>query len=152
MKRRTGVLLVIFILVAAAVIIGIRLYNERTPDIARQTPDFETDITSLLAAFDKDTSSAVRQYIGKIGRVKGTVRQVDTSGALVLGLEGEASSVVAGFDKRHLNDLKDVKSGDDIIIQGLCSGYERGSSDPDDLLSGLGTTVQFRSAGLKRSK
>lgn len=103
--------------------------------------------TELIAAFDRDTASARRTYVDKIVEVTGNVKRIDTTGAVVLGEEGSASEVTVGLDRRHLNDHEKLKVGSTAVLQGICSGYDKGSGD--DLLASLGTTVQLRSAGVK---
>jgi hypothetical protein len=49
-----------------------------------------------------------------------------------------------------MQDHQKVQVGKVATLQGICSGYSTGgSSDPDDLLASLGTTIQLRSAGVK---
>jgi hypothetical protein len=42
-----------------------------------------------------------------------------------------------------------LKVGQAAVLQGVCSGYAL-SGGGDDLLSGLGTTVELRSAGVRK--
>ena len=149
MKKRTVVLLVIFLLLAVGGYIAYTMYDERTPDIVNGEPDVAIDAASLLAAFEKDTAAAKSRFLDKVVQVKGTVKSIDTTGAIVLGDEGTPSEVVIGLDRRHLRDFEKLKIGNTAILQGVCSGYTMSNTDPEDMLSGLGTTVQFRSAGVK---
>lgn len=149
MKRRTMIIMVIVLLLAAGAYIGWRMYDEKTPDVVNAKPDAATDVTTLLAAFEKDTASASREYIDKIVEIRGNVKSIDTSGAVVLGADGNPSEVVVGFDRRHMDDFRKLKVGGVAVLQGICSGYTKASEDPEDMLAALGTTVQFRSAGVK---
>ena len=82
--------------------------------------------------------------------MKGLVKRIDTTGAVILGEEGNPSEVVMGFDRRHMKDFERIKEGSVAIFQGWCSGYSNsGNNDPDDLFAMLGTTIQFRSSGVK---
>jgi hypothetical protein len=149
MKRT--ILVIILILVVVAVIVGIKLYREQTPDVVNKKPDLVTDAATLLAAFDRDTASASKQYLDKIIEVTGNVKTIDTSGSVVLGEEGSASEVTFGIDRRHMKDFEKLKAGTKAVLQGVCSGYSKGSGG-DDLLANLGTTVEFRSAGVKEKQ
>lgn len=122
-------------------------FDEKTPDIVNDKPDAVVDAKTLLAAFDKDTASASKQYIDKIVEVTGMVKKVDTSGTVILGEEGTASDVVIGLDRRHIDDYKQLKVGTTATLQGICSGYTKG--DGEDLLASLGTTVELKQAGVK---
>jgi hypothetical protein len=122
-------------------------YNEKTPDVVSKKPDLTITAGELLRAFDNDTAAARKLYIDKVIEVTGTVKKVDTTGSVVLGEEGSASEVTVGLDQRHLKDIKKLKTGSVVVVQGVCSGYDKGSGD--DLLASLGTTVELRSAGVK---
>ena len=147
MKRKIIIAVVIILLVAG--FFGYRMYKEETPDIVNKKPDVKTNVTNLVAAFEKDTASAIKMYLDKIVEVTGTVKSIDTSGSIILGDEG-TSEVIAGLDRRHLKDYEKIKVGSIAIIQGVCSGYSK--SDGDDLLASLGATVELRSAGVKNQK
>lgn len=151
MKRRTTIILFILAIVVAVALIVYQKVQEKRADAVRQKPDVATTVTDLLAAFEKDTANAAKTYVDKIVELKGLVKSVDTTGAVIMGEEGNPSEVVVGFDNRHTDDLKKIRAGTIIMLQGVCSGYEMSSADPDDLLSGLGTTIHLRSAGLKEN-
>jgi hypothetical protein len=148
MKRK--IIFIIILIIAIAGIIAYRMYTEKTPDVVNKKPDVTVDAKGLLAAFDSDTASASKTYLNKIVEVTGNVKRIDTSGAVVLGDEGSASEVVIGLDRRHMNDHQQLKVGNPGTLQGVCSGYSKGGGN--DLLADLGTTVEFRSAGVKTKK
>lgn len=146
MKRTIIIIILAVIIIGGA--IAYKMFREETPDVVNQKPDVSMDATALLAAFDKDTTSAIKNYLNKILEVKGNVKSIDTSGAIILGEEGTASEVVVGLDRRHMKDHEKLKVGSVAILQGVCSGYSKGGGD--DLLASLGTTVELRSAGVKK--
>lgn len=143
------VILIVVILVAAGAIIGYRLYHQQTPDVVNDAAaDISIDAKSLIAAFDRDTAAAGKMYIDKVLEVSGLVKSIDTTGTIILGDSTTESSVTCGLDRRHSKDYEQVKVGTAATIQGVCAGYEKASGD--DLLASLGTTVQLRSAGVKK--
>ena len=144
MKRKIVIGILIIIVIGG--IIAYRIYDERTPDIVNGKPDIVTDAATLIAAFNSDTASASKKYIDKVIEVTGTVKSIDTSGAIVLGeAEGE-SAVVCGLDRRHLRDHEQVTKGSVAVIQGKCTGYDKG----EEILGvSLGTTIQLAFAGVK---
>ncbi|MDQ6608777.1 MAG: OB-fold putative lipoprotein [Bacteroidota bacterium] len=150
MKRK--IVIGVLILIVVAAIIGYRMYSKQTPDIVQDKPDITVTVKDLIAAFEKDTAAASKLYIDKIIEVTGLIKSVDTSGAVVMGEEGNPSDVVVGLDRRHLNDVVGLKEGSVAVMQGICSGYNKSSGNADDLLAGLGATIQVRSAGLKAKK
>lgn len=149
MKR----VLIIAILVIALVggFIAYRMYNEKTPDVATGQPDVTVDAKELVAAFSADTASASRKYLNKVVEVTGTIKKIDTTGSIVLGEEGSMSEVAVGIDERHHADLKKMKEGSVVTVQGTCTAFSTAGSG-DDLFAGLGTTVQLKSAGMKNKK
>jgi hypothetical protein len=64
------------------------------------------------------------------------------------------SVVTMGLDPRHMKDFEQLKVGTNAVMQGICTGSnnDNASADPTDLLAGLGTTVEFRSSGVKQKK
>jgi len=147
--KRPIIIIILLILAIVAVIVFIKI-KEETPDVVNKTPDAALEAGSLLAAFDKDTASAIKSYLNKIIEVTGNVKSIDTSGAVILGEEGNSSEVVVGLDRRHMKDHEKLKVGSVAVLQGVCSGYSKGGGD--DLLASLGTTVELRSAGVKEKK
>jgi hypothetical protein len=144
------ILLIVLVAVAIAAWVAYSKFKEETPDIVNRKADYSLSAESLIAAFDRDSSSARKMYVDKLLEVTGMVKSIDTTGSVVLGTEGNPSEVVIGFDRRHINDVKKIKIGGSAIIQGRCSGYSKGSGD--DLLASLGTTVQISFAGIKDNK
>ena len=144
MKRK--IIIGILIIIVIGGIIAYRMYDERTPDVVNRKPDIVTDAASLIAAFNSDTASASKEYLDKVIEVTGMVKSVDTSGAIVLGETDSESSVVCGLDRRHLQDHKNVTKGSVAVIQGRCTGYQKG----EEMLGvSLGTTIQLSFAGVK---
>ena len=147
MKKK--IILLIIVIVAIAAIVAYRMYSEKTPDVVDKKADVSVDVKTLLAAFDRDTASAIQTYLNKIVEVKGNIKSIDTSGAIVMGDEGGTSEVVVGLDRRHMKDYEMLRVGTTGTVQGVCSGYSKGGGD--DLLASLGTTVELRSAGVKKN-
>jgi hypothetical protein len=147
MKRK--ILLVIVLLIVVAGIIGYRLYSKKVENYAEGEPDITVTAKELVTAFERDTASAVKQYLDKKVRVSGIVKSVDAS-AVVLGEEGNPSDVVVGLDDRNLDGISLIKVGETAILQGKFSGYNQASGDSNDLISSLGgTTIKIDYAGIK---
>lgn len=128
---------------------GFWLYSRQTPDVVQAKPDLVISADAFTKAFEQDGVSASKRYNGKIIQVSGRVKSVNNAGAVVLGSEANASEVVIGLDQRHKGDVRKLRAGQRAVFQGVYSGYEQDNGGADDLLSGLGATVQLRSAGLK---
>lgn len=148
MKRT--ILVIVILIIAVGGWYAYKMYQQKTPDVVNKKPDVVVSAKELLEAFDKDTAAARKQYVDKIIEVTGNVKRIDTTGSVVLGEEGSASEVTVGLDRRHIKDHEKLKVGTVAVLQGVCSGYDKGSGD--DLLASLGTTVELRSAGVKGKK
>src|SRR5947208_234929 len=99
MKRKIILGVLLLAIVAAAV--GYAIVFKTRGDIVQDKPDAVVSTKSLIAAFEKDTATAGKQYIEKIVEVTGTVKRIDTSGAIVMGDEGSPSEVVVALDKKY---------------------------------------------------
>lgn len=147
MKRKIITVVVVLILITGAV--ASWKYFEKTDDLVRMEPAASLTATALIKAFDQDTAAAARLYLNKVIAVSGTVMKIDSS-AVELGEEGSLSTVVFGIDERHLGDIRNLKTGTTTTLQGECTTYEKGGGD--DMLADLGTTIQVKAAGVKKSK
>jgi hypothetical protein len=149
MKRTVTILLIVLILIVIGALIGYRMYTNKVPNYADQTPDLTVSTTELADAFNKDTAIASKRFMDKIVRVTGLVKSLDSS-AVVLGDEGSLSDIVVGLDDRNLKGIQHLKVGDTAMLQGKFSGYSKASGD--DLLASLGATIKIDYAGLKDRK
>ena len=148
MKRK--IILTVIALILVVGLIGAYFYFNPNPDITQDKPDVSVQAKDLVAAFNSDTAAARLLYIDKIVEVTGTIKKIDTTGAVVMGEDGSPSEVVIGLDRRHMRDFEKLNVGATAVMQGVCSGYSKsGGSDPTDLLASLGTTIQLRSGGVK---
>jgi hypothetical protein len=148
------ILVVVVLIIAVGGWYAYKMYQQTTPDVVNRKPDVSVTSKELLDAFANDTAAARKQYVDKIVEVTGNVKKIDTTGSIVLGEEESASEITVGLDRRHLKDYEKLKLGSPAIVQGICTGStnQSNNSDPDDLLAGLGTTVELRSAGVKEKK
>lgn len=146
MKKK--IILIVLVIVVAAAGFAYYKYNEKNPDFAAEKPDVTVDALALIAAFEKDSASANRQYLDKIIQVSGTVKSVDTSGVIFLGNAEQQSSIVCGLDERHREDLKQAAVGSTITVQGKYTGYKAETM----LEMNLGTNIELGFAGVKNNK
>ena len=145
MKRR--ILIIALIVIAVGAFIAYRIYSDETKDIVNRKPDHQTTTAQLVAAFEKDSSSAMKTYLDKIIEVRGKVKSVDTSGTVILGDEGSESSLIFSLDRRHINDYKNARAGMEVLMQGKCTGASLG----EEMMGiRLGTTIEFNFAGVKK--
>jgi len=135
MKRIMVLLLVIVVLAAA--FYGYKLYTGKVPSLTEVKADASITATELIAAFEKDSASANKQYLGKILEVSGNVKSVEKESATVsLGVADGNSSVRCSIDSAFVKDIELLNPGSAITIKGNCTGFM-----PDETGLGLGSDV-----------
>ena len=135
MKRVMVVLLVIIVLAGAWY--GYRLYTGKVPSLTEVEAHASVTATDLIAAFEKDSASANKQYLGKVLQVSGSVKSVEEESATVsLGSAGGNSSVRCSVDSAFVKDIRLLNPGSTITIKGNCTGFM-----PDETGLGLGSDV-----------
>jgi len=135
MKRFLVLLLVIILLAAGWY--GYKLYTGKVPSLTEVKADATISATDLIAAFEKDSASANKQYLGKILEVNGNIKSVEKESSTVsLGnIEGN-SSVRCSLDSAFVKEINSLNPGSAITIKGNCTGYM-----PDETGLGLGSDV-----------
>src|SRR5215211_4721373 len=119
------ILLLVLVIIGAMGFYIYKEYNRTNRDLKDIKADINTNTASLIAAFEKDSSSANKQFIDKIVEVSGTVKSIDTNGnpvVIALGESGQMSSVQCSMDSTYVNEYKSVKEGDQLILKGVCIG------------------------------
>ena len=136
MKRLLIFLLIIIVL--GAVWYGYRKYTGTVPSLTEEKTDAKISATDLIAAFERDSASANRQYLGKILEVTGNIKSVEKNeGNIVLGdSEGNNSSVRCSMDSSFVKDISALNVGGTTVIKGHCTGF-----NPDETGMGLGSDV-----------
>ena len=119
------VLLVLVIVIAAVGFYAYKEYNRTNQDLKNSKADFTLEATALIAAFEKDSSSANKQYVDKLIAVTGHVKSIDAQGnpvVIALGERGQMSSVQCSMDSTYATEYKAIKEGDQLTIKGICTG------------------------------
>jgi hypothetical protein len=115
------------VLLLAVAFYAYREYNRSHVDLKQRDPDHSLSSASLIAAFEKDTASANKNYINSVVSVTGNIKSIDSNGnpvVISLGEPGEMSSVICSMDSVHAKDYKDLREGDKVTIKGICTGGE----------------------------
>ncbi|MES2882411.1 MAG: hypothetical protein V4676_09705, partial [Bacteroidota bacterium] len=119
------ILLIVVVIVAAVAWYFWKDYQRPNADLKKATPDVTITATKLIAAFEKDTASANKQYVDKIIEVTGNVKSIDAEEnpvVIALGDGGQMSSVQCSMDSTYAALYKNVKEGDQLTLKGLCTG------------------------------
>lgn len=142
-------LIVIIILLFGLALTGYLMYTHEMPDQVSKTPDYTLTAKELLADFEKDVVSASGKYIDKIIRFSGILKNIDTSGSIIIAPPDDPGEIIMAIDPRYKKALVANTTGEIVTVQGVCSSYTKDEPSADDLLAGLGATLRFRSGGFK---
>jgi hypothetical protein len=146
MKRLMIFLLLIIVL--AGVWYGYRKYTADVPSLTDLKTDASVSAKDLIAAFEKDSASANKQYLGKILEVTGNIKSIEQEEAIViLGDNGSSSSVRCSIDSNFVKNISTLNIGSSTTIKGHCTGF-----NPDEMGMGLGSDVILNRCVLPATK
>ena len=124
MKRIILILLVIVILAGGWY--AYRAYTGKVKSLTEVKSDISITATDLISAFEKDTATANKQYMGKVIEVTGNVKSVEKeegAATLSLGESGTMSSVRCSMDTSFIQKAASIQEGSAITIKGACTGF-----------------------------
>ena len=123
--KKGPIFLVVLIIIALGGWYAYKEYHRKNPDLADVSSKITVNAGTLLAAFEKDSATANKAYLGKIISVSGTVKDIEKEdgATIILNNAGAMSSVRCSMDTTHLDEIATVKEGQGIKIKGVCTGY-----------------------------
>ena len=146
MKRLLLILLIIIVLAGGWY--AYKLYTGKVPSLTEVKADASITATDLIAAFEKDSATANKKYLGKILEVSGNIKSVEKESATVsLGDAAGNSSVRCSIDSAFVKDISLLNPGSSIAIKGNCTGFM-----PDETGLGLGSDVVLNRCVLVKKK
>jgi hypothetical protein len=146
MKRLMVFLLIIIVLAGGWY--GYKKYTADVPSLTDLNTDAIVSAKDLIAAFEKDSASANKQYLGKILEVTGNIKSIEQEEAIViLGDNGSSSSVRCSIDSGFVKDISALNVGSGTTIKGHCTGFS-----PDETGMGLGSDVILNRCVLQAKK
>ncbi len=126
MTKRTILLSVFLLALAAAVAIYFLVYNKPHKDAADLKPDHVIEATELYAQYSSNEADADALYLGKMIEVTGTLEKISTDEAgvtsLFLSADSEMDNVICELDEIYKKEVPDLKEGDTVKVRGWCSG------------------------------
>jgi hypothetical protein len=127
---------------------GYKKYSADVPSLTDLKTDASISAKDLIGAFEKDSASANKQYLGKILEVTGNIKSIEQEEAIViLGDNGSSSSVRCSIDSNFVKAISTLNVGNFISIKGHCTGF-----NPDEMGMGLGSDVILNRCVLPEKK
>lgn len=121
---------IIFILLLIVIIAGgwyaYKIYTGKVKSLTEVKTDVTITAKELIAAFEKDSAAANKQFLGKVVEVTGNVKSVEKeagAATVSLGESGEMSSVRCSMDTAHVQQAATIKEGSSITVKGACTGF-----------------------------
>jgi tRNA_anti-like len=104
--------------------IGYYMYNKPVASLEKKKADAEITADQLISAYEADEKAADSLYLGKVVQVKGKVSAVaQEEGTTKIQLETSNPISMIICEMEDSTTGTEVKSGDEVTIKGMCSGY-----------------------------
>lgn len=103
--------------------IGYYVYQKPVESLARKEPDVRITASNLLAAYEADEVAANGRFLGKIVEVTGPVSLLTDEGGKNKVYLDAGSLMSAVICELASGPIPDLKTGEVVIVKGLCSGY-----------------------------
>ena len=141
------ILLLILIIIIAGGLYAYREYNRKNKDLSSTEAATTTDALTLITTFEKDSSSANKQFLDKVVAVTGTIKKVESEEnpvIIFLGDETQMSSVQCSMDSAYSKGHASLKKGTTVTVKGIVTGVQS-----DEL---LGTDVKLNRCVIEEKK
>lgn len=103
------------------------IYNKSHVDTLTAKADHELEAIELYQHFSKDEVTANKKYLGSILKIEGVILDIEyTAGkisAIRLDVGDILDAVVCEADPIYKREMPDLKVGDQLIVQGVCTGF-----------------------------
>lgn len=127
-KFKKNILFIIIALAVIALVAGYFLWNQPHRNV-KDAEAVEISAVSLYNVFINDSAKAKAGYLNKILKVSGIISSVSVNQKnqkIILLKTNEAGASVNCTMEENINNYK---TGDNIVIKGICIGYIPGDAD-----------------------
>jgi hypothetical protein len=124
MKRR--ILIIILLVTGIAVWYAYSEYHRPNASLSETEATVTITAAALLAAFEKDSAQAVKQYADQVIAISGPVKKIEADGnpvVIFLGDAGQLSSVQCSMDSSNIEQYKTLETGMTATIKGQVAGF-----------------------------
>ena len=120
--KKVWIILAAFILIVGGTMYY--QYNKKVASLSGAKPDVEVTAQKMLTDYSEDETAANDQYLGKVVQVSGNVAAiVEEDGKKKVHLDTGNPIALIICEIEDGEDIASVKTGDEIKMKGLCSGY-----------------------------
>jgi TolA-binding protein len=101
------------------------IFTEKFSDTSDRKAAFTVSAIDLIGEFQKNDSAANNKYRDQIITVNGRVSELESADTTInvkMKDDLTGSLIIFAFQKQHLNEAKQLKTGDSVSIKGACSG------------------------------
>lgn len=122
---RKWILAIVLIVIIMAAWYVYQEFNRTHADLRNEKATATLSAASLIAAFEKDSAAAGKQYTDRVVAVQGRVKKIvrDQQAAVIfLGEEAQMSSVQCSMDATDTG-YGNISTGGSVTIKGLVTGY-----------------------------
>ncbi len=123
MKKKFAIGLLILVIVLIPVIWYI--FTLTFDDTADLKPDYNVQALSLISEFEQNEKGANAKYVEKLVEVTGSVSAIekaDSTANIKMIDEASGSYLIFAFQPDQKNAINKLKTGQNVIIRGSCSG------------------------------
>ena len=117
-------LIALFVLLLAGAAVIWYLFTLKYDDTAVVKADYTVNAIDFIKEFRQDMTGANKKYSEKIIVVNGTVSAIeaaDTTTNIKMIDTANGAYIIFAFQQQHLNEAKQMKTGDQVSIKGSCS-------------------------------
>lgn len=127
-KTKRNIFLIFIAIVVTIAIIGYRIWNRPHLNIENATA-IKTTAIGLYIGLSKNDTISKSIYLNKVVEVSGVITQVSLNRQhqqiILLKTNVSGGSVNCTMEQK----LNNIKTGDSIVLKGICSGYIGGDMD-----------------------
>ncbi len=124
MKRKHLILIGLALAIIAA-LWGYKEYNREVERMSSEKTEHSINADEMLQLYESNEEEANSKYLDKIVEVSGVVDKVEKDGDqtnIYLKTSNPVSSVICELEDGQAN-VNNIKTGDQITIKGVCTGY-----------------------------
>ena len=117
-------LIALFVLLLAGAAVIWYLFTLKYDDTAVVKADYTVNAFEFIKEFRQDMTGANKKYSEKIIVVNGFVSAIepaDTTVNIKMIDTANGAYIIFAFQQQHLNEAKQMKTGDQVSIKGSCS-------------------------------